>query len=128
MEQERDEPEWGHTVAVLREGPGDRAYPPWLANADLLDQAEHRWSGKVVPRIQMDGLLFTRPGDPWPFSRLVRVNFDENYNAWTFELVVSDFLRTADRAFAETVPAVLDAFLMQLAVDDEPRGQRELNA
>ena len=101
---------WSQTVAFLRSL--DRV-PSALATADLLEQAEARWTGKVVPRTSMHDLWFTLPGDPYPWSKDLRVSAIAG--GFEYKLSRDGKLISADRAFAATAPAVLDAFLMQLA-------------
>ena len=82
----------------------------------------------------MHDLLFTLPGDEYPFRREVRVAFDPAVSVYEFTLcgrapgaylhepsepgrAPQTGLITADRAFEATAPQVLDAFLMQLVAD-----------
>jgi hypothetical protein len=111
-----------------------RQMPSALANADLLDAAESRWSGHVEVYSSMDELRFVPPGeDPRRRSfplRSVRVSFRPKDGEWvdgvfSFELWLPAannprvaVLRSADKASRPTAPTVLDAFLMQLTGDE----------
>jgi hypothetical protein len=62
----------------------------------------------------MHSLLFTMPGDAYPFDRTVRVSWSAD--VYEFQLAGSlKPLVTADRCFAANAPVVLAAFLYQLA-------------
>lgn len=61
----------------------------------------------------MHDLLFTLPGDQFPFHEAVRVSWREG--VFEFSLLVErGKLLTADRCFEPTADQVLEAFLMQL--------------
>jgi hypothetical protein len=47
---------------------------PAAAMAGLLQQAKGRWDGKVTARTSVFDLLFTLPGDAYPFETTVRVS------------------------------------------------------
>jgi hypothetical protein len=100
---------WSERAAFLRSL--DRV-PAALANADLLEQAQERWAGKVIPRTSMHDLLFTMPDDPYPWQQDLRVSAIEG--AFEFRFSRDGLLVTADRATAPNAPAVLDALLLQL--------------
>lgn len=111
----------------LREREG---VPAALMNAELLADAEARRDGRVVSRSSMHDLLFTRPGDPFPFPMSVRViadgdvfEFQLNRKGphWAGPLAPTrgPNVVAEDRARWAKAPAVLDAFLMQL-VEDHP--------
>jgi len=104
-----DEPEWEESVSSLL---GRSAVPAAQATGRLLDSARGRWEGRVVPRTSMHDLLFTVPGYPYPFEDSVRVAWSDD--VFTFTLIVSSALQSADRARAGSAPAVLDSFLLQL--------------
>ena len=63
----------------------------------------------------MHDLLFTRLGDQYPFPRFVRVAFDADDETFTFTLWSSAGIVAGDKTRHATAPAVLDAFLTQLA-------------
>jgi hypothetical protein len=90
--------------------------PAAQANAGLLAEAQTRWEGRVVARTSMHDLLFTVPGQAYPFRSSVRVHWEED--VYEFTLVAGGGLVTADRCFQANALAVLDAFLLQL--DTEP--------
>ena len=102
------EPTWTATVAALTE----QDHPAGRANAWLLEQAEARWAGHVVPHPALHDLVFTLPGDEAPFQTTVKVQWaDGRFELW---LVDDGFLVTADRGEGAAAPALLDAFLLQL--------------
>jgi hypothetical protein len=80
--------------------------------ADLLDTAASRWSERLVSRTSMHDLLFTLPGDDYPFSSSLRVS----WTADTFEFTLhrGDQLVSADRCHEDKALDVLVAFLEQL--------------
>jgi hypothetical protein len=86
--------------------------PAALASADLLHEAEARWGQRLVARTSMHDVLFTRPGDVYPFPLFVRVS--AHGDVFEFQLRRSDLLVAADRATRPNANNVLDAFLMQL--------------
>ena len=61
----------------------------------------------------MYDLLFTLPGDQYPFDETLRVSWDDG--VFTFCLVASGVVVTADRCQEANIVAVLPAFLGQLA-------------
>jgi hypothetical protein len=65
----------------------------------------------------MSDLLFTRVGEEFPWSQVVRVAAEGD--VFRFELRRRDLLVTADRATLANASAVLDAFLLQLAGDPD---------
>ena len=110
------EPSWSGSLATLR----NVAWPPalaeeWpgaLANADLLQQAEKRWAGKVTSRTSHHDLLFTLPNDTFPWSTAVLVSYHEGL--FEFQLRRDELLIKTDHATTEDAPGVLDAFLLEL--------------
>lgn len=89
-----------------------------LVNADLLESARARWDGVVVARTSMHDLLFTLPGDPYPFERNVRVSWLNG--TFEFRLIRNGLLVTADRCHELNSRLVLDSFLAQLAGGASP--------
>ena len=87
------------------------------ANAWLLDQGRERWAGTVMARTSMASLLFQMPGQRVFVGRQVRVSWRDDVYEFQF---LDPFLVTADRCFATNAPAVLDAFLYQLAGEAAP--------
>jgi hypothetical protein len=103
-----DGPAWRAAVAAV----AAQDHPAARAAAWLLEQAEARWAGHVVPVLGTHDLLFTLPGDGPPPPTTVRVRWaDGRFELW---LVDDGFLVTADRCDETAAPAVLDAFLLQL--------------
>ncbi len=86
------------------------------ANAWLLDQGRDRWAGTVLARTSLASLLFTLPGATH-YGRRVLVSWRGDVYEFQF---LNPSLVTADRCFAKNAPAVLDAFLYQLAGDAAP--------
>jgi hypothetical protein len=80
--------------------------------ADVLDSSAPRWSRALISRTSMHDLLFTLPGDEYPFSSSVRVSWEQD--RYEFRLARQSRLVTADRSFEVKAPDVLDAFLEQL--------------
>lgn len=113
------EREWAEPVAFLLSR--DKV-PAAQAMGRLLAQAEGAWHGRVVPRTSMHDLLFTIPGDPYPFSTEVRVSWSEGLV--DLRLISARervrVLVTADRCREATAPAVLDSFLLQLVGGETP--------
>ncbi len=107
---ENSEPEWSASVSFLRRV----ELPAASANALLLADARNRWEGQVVARTSMHDLLFTVPGESYPFPTSVRVHWDDG--VFEFQLLghQSTLLVTADRCTDSKSLAVLDSFLMQL--------------
>lgn len=64
---------WRESLGFLR---GCTAVPAALANATTLVIARARWESHLVCRTSMHDLLFTRPGDEFPFEASVRVRVD----------------------------------------------------
>ena len=60
----------------------------------------------------MHSLLFTIPGQPYPFDQSVLVSWTDD--VFEFQLVGGGVVQAADRCHEATAPAVLDAFLAQL--------------
>jgi len=110
------ESSWSGSLATLRKVAWSPAlaneWPDALANADLLQQAEKRWAGKVTSRTSHHDLLFTLPDDTFPWSAAVLVSYHRGL--FEFELRRDELLITTDHATTETAPAVLDAFLLEL--------------
>jgi len=113
---------WDKAIAHLREDPD---LPDPVATADLAERARPKWETKVAAHTQLDTLVFTLPEDEHPWHVFVRVGRvgalawnrvpPDDGDAFEFQLVRGLHVITADRATDETAPAVLDAFLMQLA-------------
>ncbi|MFN8017274.1 MAG: hypothetical protein U0P45_04030 [Acidimicrobiales bacterium] len=101
---------WADTVADLR---GRQAVPAAQANAELLERAEATWSSRVEAHTSMHDLLFTRPGDGYPFQEQVRVAWVDEVFTFTLQAERGKTV-TADRARAANAGSVLDAFLVQL--------------
>jgi hypothetical protein len=91
------------------------AVPPAQANADLLVSLKAEWDGRVVARTSMHDVLFTLPGEPYPFRADVRVHSEDN----VFEVTLArqGIVVTADRCHAGKVVSVVNAFLLQLVTE-----------
>ena len=63
----------------------------------------------------MHDLLFTVPGDDYPFAAQVRVSWSDD--AYEFRLSRGSILVAADRCHEQNALNLLDAFLVQLAPD-----------
>jgi hypothetical protein len=107
---------WKQSTDFLR---GLSMVPEAQANAWLLDEARDHWVSTVIARTSMHSLLFTIPGDAYPFDRTVRVS----WSADVYEFQLQERGKpvvTADRCFAANALVVLDAFLYQLAGAEAP--------
>lgn len=104
-----DGPTWEQSIDFLLDCSD---VPHARATAALLEQARDRWRGRVVPRTSMHSLLFTIPGQPYPFDQSVLVSWTDD--VFEFQLVGGGVVQAADRCHEATAPAVLDAFLAQL--------------
>jgi hypothetical protein len=104
------EPDWDTSLGLLAR----RSHvPAAAATAALLARARSKWEGRVVPRTSMDDLLFTLPGDEYPFEESVRVSWQDGiYEFWLHVEKVQ--LLTADRCRENHSSAVLDSFLVQI--------------
>jgi hypothetical protein len=109
------DPTWSQTIDFLR---GLKNVPAALANADLLESAQATWERVVVAQSSMHDILFTMPGDRYPFRAEVRVSWQEG--VYEVRLLRTDLLITADRCLAPKSRLVLDAFLAQLAGGSSP--------
>jgi hypothetical protein len=65
----------------------------------------------------MHDLLFTRPGDRFPFDHLVRVSFDPDSETFSFTRRSPEGVVAEDTARVDSASAVLDAFLAQLSAE-----------
>ena len=63
----------------------------------------------------MHDLVFTRPGDRYPFDESVDVAWDDGI--FEFRLHTGQTLIAADRSHEDAAPDVLSAFLSQLVGD-----------
>jgi hypothetical protein len=108
-------PTWSRTMDDLR-ALQDAASAQ--ANVALLQSVEPRWESVLEVRTSMNDLLFTRTGEKYPWHEMVRVAWAAD--VFEFRLLRKDLLVTADRCRATNAPAVLDAFLMQLATETPP--------
>lgn len=92
--------------------------PAARALGALLADAGERWEGRVVPLTSMHDLVFTVPGQSYPFEALVNVSWKDD--VFTIRLEErGGLVRAADHCREANAPAVLDAFLVQL-VEGEP--------
>ena len=110
-----NDPEWGDVVKDLK---GTTGVPAALVNSELLESARARWDGVVVARTSMHDLLFTLPGDPYPFEGNVRVSWLDG--TFEFRLFRNGLIITADRCSELNSSLVLDSFLAQLALGASP--------
>ena len=108
------EPTWSSSAAALL---GRDAVPAAQATGSLLERAEERWKGRVVPRTSMHDLLFTVPGDCYPFVDTVRVAWEGGVYRFTLSVERGKVL-AQDACGEPKADAVLDAFLVQLVGED----------
>lgn len=100
-------------AAGLRRSEG---VPAAVAASELVEGAALGWEGRVVARTSHYDLLFTRPGDDYPFEEQVRVAWDGGIFTFTLQAEHGKLV-TADRARRSAAADVLDAFLAQLVGD-----------
>lgn len=106
-------PSWTNTrVGLLAQ-----TVPAAAANGRLLEAMPDGWRDRVVARTSMHDLLFTRPGDRYPFSSTVRVAWADDVYSFTLSNEVG--VVAADKCFETNATSVLAAFLCQL-VGGEP--------
>jgi len=89
------------------------AVPAALANATTLLAATPQWSQRLVARTSVHDLLFTLPGDDYPFRSQVRVQWAAGTS--TILRWQDDALAEETNAEADNVDRVLDAVLERLA-------------
>jgi hypothetical protein len=104
------DPSWQDSINFLREL---STVPAALANATTLALAKPRWEGQLIARTSVHDLLFTLPGDSYPFRSMLTVQWRDGISTilrWQDELL-------AEETNAETpaVDTVLDAMLERLA-------------
>lgn len=103
------DPTWQETGDFLR----NFDHPTARANAGLLRTAATHWHSTVVARTSMIDLLFTIPGDGWPFPDYLTVSVERG--VFVFRLYAKQVaLVSGDFARDETAPLVLDSYLEQL--------------
>jgi hypothetical protein len=83
---------WRDSLYSLRSLSG---VPAALANATTLLAAMSRWGQHLVARTSMHDLLFTLPGDDYPFSSQVRVKWATGASTilqWQGDLLVEELI------------------------------------
>jgi hypothetical protein len=83
--------------------------------ADLLEGAQARWEGTVIPWTSMLDLLFAPASESFPWSCVLRVSRVEG--GFEFTLSRDDDLVEAERVHEEQAPEALDAYLSRLTDD-----------
>jgi hypothetical protein len=68
----------------------------------------------------MHDVLFTRPGDEYPFDQSVRVSWSDGVYEFLLLVEGSRLVAAGDKCLAGPAPDVLDAFLVQLVGGDVP--------
>jgi hypothetical protein len=89
--------------------------PAAQANARLIRRAAPEWEGRALARGSMHDVLFTLPGDAYPFTATVRLHWEDD--VFEFVLARKGLVVTADRCLEPNTDAVLASFLMQLVGD-----------
>jgi hypothetical protein len=102
------EPSWDKSVDFLTSL--DRV-PAALATGGLLNRARS-WEGRVVPRTSMHDLLFTMPGEEYPFAHQLRVSWKDG--AFEFWLLVRDSEVAREQVSADDADEALDRYLVRL--------------
>src|ERR1700686_2762487 len=92
--------------------------PAALINGKLLEPPQAPWGPGGVARTSMHDLLFTLPGDPYPFARPVRVSWLDG--VFEFRLFRNGLEITSDRCREPNSNLVLDSFLAQLVGGSSP--------
>jgi hypothetical protein len=103
------DPTWHVSLGFLRSLHG---VPAAQANAITLAQARERWQHAVIARTSMHDLLFTLPGDGYPFTSSVRVQSANGRHVvlwWHKDQLVEESATDSDH-----IDDVLDAFLERL--------------
>jgi hypothetical protein len=103
------DPTWQSSLDVVRALSG---VPAAQANVATLARARARWQFAVIARTSMHDLLFTLPGDGYPFAASVRVRWDNGDSTvlrWQGDQLVEE-----TTAGADDIDALLDAFLERL--------------
>ncbi len=103
------DPSWRDSLLVLREL---ITVPAAQANATTLVGAHSRWQHHVVARASMHDLLFTMPGQVFPFPSMVKVTWA--YGTSTVARWQDNQLVEQTETGAEHLDAVLDAALTGL--------------
>jgi hypothetical protein len=102
------EPSWDDAVEFLTSL--DRV-PAALATGGLLNRAR-RWQGRVVPRTSMHDLLFTTPGEEYPFARQLRVSWKDG--SFEFWLLIHDAEAARELVAQDHADEALDRYLARL--------------
>jgi hypothetical protein len=103
------DPTWQASLDFLRDL---RGVPAAQANAIILAQARARWQHAVIARTSMHDLLFTLPGDDYPFTSSVRVqSADGGHVVLRWD---NDHLVEENAADVDHIDAMLDEFLERL--------------
>lgn len=103
------DPTWQSSLDFLR---GLHGVPAAQANAITLTQARARWQHAVIARTSMHDLLFTLPGDDYPFTSSVRVQTTNGRHVllrWDRDTLVEE-----NAADDDHIDGMLDAFLERL--------------
>jgi hypothetical protein len=97
---------WGDSTHELL---GRSEVPAAQATGRLLADTDARWRDRVEPRTSMHDLLFTVPGQVYPFEDTVRVSWA--HGVFEFRPTAKrGKLVTPDRCHEANAPLVLDAF------------------
>jgi hypothetical protein len=120
VEVESGAPEqfWQDSISFLREL---TAVPAAPALVTLLERARSQWGRRVAARTSMHDLLFTHPGDRYPFDECVRVAWRDGVYEFGLWSQRPSVLVAADRCFERSADDVLTSFLTQLT-EDHPSG------
>ncbi len=100
---------WPEAITRLRARTG---VAPALAAALVLTEARARWEERVVVATAGNDLLFSRPGDAYPFPLDVRIGLAGT--VYSVRLVAQTAVVEATEARPANVDAVLDTYLRRL--------------
>ena len=107
------EPTWQASLDFLR---GLGGVPAAQANAITLSRARKRWQHAVIARTSMHDLLFTLPGDAYPFTSSVRVQSTNDHHVvlrWEDHRLVEE-----NAADTDHIDTMLEGFLERLTDPD----------
>ncbi|HEX4016454.1 MAG TPA: hypothetical protein VHX15_06910 [Frankiaceae bacterium] len=104
---------WASNLRLLK---AETESPLAQASYRLLRASSSAWKSSVVSHTSLWNLLFSNPGDSYPWQAHVRVNWSDGI--FEFQLIrKAGVLVTADRCREPNSVAVLGAFLHQLTAE-----------
>ena len=107
---------WAQIEDWLR---GFKDNPPAQASADLLAAAATRWEPVLRAHTSLTNLVFSRPGESYPWSEAVWVSYKDGIFEFRLQGAAGGPAKTG-RCPPEDAAAFLDDFLMQLGRGSDP--------